>query len=154
MAGEETEYRPGQGFTGITGIEFSIADGADHIGELQAWNMNTGKRVWTHEFPLHNWGPVLTTAGGLVFAGGTSDRYFRAFDARTGEVLWEQRTNSGITGVPSSFEVDGRQYIAVQSGYGVDAAGMQRRIDSVRGTNTVVPQGGVVWVFALPDRSR
>jgi alcohol dehydrogenase (cytochrome c) len=152
MAGEETEYRPGQGFTGITGIEFSIAEGADHIGELQAWNMNTGKRVWTHEFPLHNWGPVLTTAGGLVFAGGTSDRYFRAFDARTGEVLWEQRTNSGITGVPSSFEVDGRQYIAVQSGYGVDAAGMQRRIDSVRGTNTVVPQGGVVWVFALPER--
>lgn len=149
MAGEVIEYRRGQGFTGLSDSEFFIADDADHIGELQAWNMSTGEEVWTHEFDLHNWGPVLTTGGGLVFAGGTSDRYFRAFDARTGDVLWQQRTNSGITGVPSSYEVDGVQYIAVQSGYGVDAQGMQRAIDRVRGTQTIVPQGGVLWVFAL-----
>jgi alcohol dehydrogenase (cytochrome c) len=41
------------------------------------------------------------------------------------------------------------QYIAVQSGWGVDAASMGRRLDGLRGTNTFVPQGGVVWVFAL-----
>jgi len=151
FAGEVPEYRRGQGFTGTKDSEFIIRDDADHIGELQAWDMNTGKRVWTHEFELHNWGPVLATGGGLVFAGGTSDRYFRAFDAETGELLWQQRTNSGITGVPSSFEVDGVQYIAVQSGYGVDAQGMMRAIDRVRGTQTIVPQGGVVWVFALDD---
>ena len=105
--------------------------------------------MWTQEFDSQNWGPVLTTGGGLVFAGGTSDRYFRAFDARTGEVLWQQRTNSGIIGVPSTYMVDGVQYVAVQSGWGVDAAAMGRRIDGLRGTNNFVPQGGVVWVFAL-----
>ena len=80
---------------------------------------------------------------------GTSDRYFRAFDARTGEILWQQRTNSGVIGVPSTYMVDGVQYIAVQSGWGVDAAAMGRRIDGARGTSNFVPQGGVVWVFAL-----
>ena len=54
-------------------------------------------------------------------------------------------------GVPSTYEVDGKQYIAVQSGWGVDPASMTRRIDAVRGTFTYVPPGGVVWVFALPD---
>jgi alcohol dehydrogenase (cytochrome c) len=47
--------------------------------------------------------------------------------------------------------VDGVQYIAVQSGWGVDAASMGRRIDGLNGTNNFVPQGGVVWVFALRD---
>jgi alcohol dehydrogenase (cytochrome c) len=41
------------------------------------------------------------------------------------------------------------QYVAVQSGWGVDAQGMLGRVDKARGTDTVVPQGGVVWVFAL-----
>lgn len=150
MAGEEVEYRRGQQFAGIAFTELMVVDGADHIGELQAWDMSRGERVWTHEFELHNWGPVLATGGGLVFAGGTSDRYFRAFDARTGDVLWEQRTNSGVTGVPVSYEIDGVQYIAVQSGYGVDAAGMLGAIDEFRGSQTIVPQGGVIWVFALP----
>ena len=92
---------------------------------------------------------MLATAGGLVFAGGTTDRYFRAFDAASGKQLWQYRTNSGITGVPTTFEVDGVQYVAVQSGWGVDAQGMTGRIDRARGTETIVPQGGVVWVFAL-----
>ena len=92
---------------------------------------------------------MLATGGGLVFTGGTTDRYFHAFDASTGKLLWQYRTNSGITGVPTSFEVDGVQYIAVQSGWGVDAQGMLGRIDKARNTETIVPQGGVVWVFAL-----
>jgi len=127
----------------------TLAPGADHIGELQAWDLGSGERVWTQEFDSQNWGPVLTTGGGLVFMGGTSDRYFRAFDARTGELLWQQRTNSGVIGVPSTYAVDGVQYIAVQSGWGVDAASMGRRLDGLRGTDNFVPQGGVVWVFAL-----
>ena len=84
-----------------------------------------------------------------MFSGGTDDRYFRAFDAATGKLLWQHRTNSGITGVPTSFEIDGVQYIAVQSGWGVDAQGMTARIDRARGTETIVPQGGNVLVFAL-----
>ncbi|MCY3730996.1 MAG: methanol/ethanol family PQQ-dependent dehydrogenase [Rhodospirillaceae bacterium] len=150
LAGEEVIYRAGQRFVGAD-IQLHVAEGADHIGELQAWDMATGERVWTHEFELNNWGPVLATGGGLVFLGGTPDRYFRAFDATTGEVLWQQRTNSGITGVPSTYSVDGVQYVAVQSGWGVDAQRMLGRIDANLGITTAVPQGGVLWVFALGE---
>jgi alcohol dehydrogenase (cytochrome c) len=128
-----------------------MAEGADHIGELQAWDLKSGQKVWTHRFKYMNWGPVLTTAGGLVFLGGTNDRYFRAFDAKSGELLWEYRTNSGVTGVPSSYAVDGVQYIAVQSGWGVDAQRMQTRLDAFLGTTTIVPQGGVLWVFGVRE---
>ena len=74
---------------------------------------------------------------------------FRAFDARTGEQLWQFKTNSGIMAPPSSFEIDGVQYIAVQSGWGVDPAFQQGLINDILGTDLVVPQGGVIWVFAL-----
>ena len=151
LEGREVEYEPGQAFTGASSQTF-VRQGADHLGELQAWNLDTGEKVWTTEFDSQNWGPVLTTGGGLVFMGGTNDRLFRAFDAATGEVLWEQPTNSGIIGVPSSFAVDGVQYIAVQSGWGVDAQRMQGAINnSDQGRRRQVPQGGVVWVFALPQ---
>ncbi|MBN4048255.1 methanol/ethanol family PQQ-dependent dehydrogenase [bacterium AH-315-O15] len=149
MEGLEVEYEPGRSFTGAR-QELMMREG-DHIGELQAWNLDTGEKVWSQEFESQNWGPVLTTGGGLVFMGGTNDRYFRAFDASSGERLWQIRTNSGVTGVPSSYAVDGRQYIAVQSGWGVDAQRMQGGIDRFRGERTHIPQGGVIWVFALPD---
>ena len=93
----------------------------------------------------------MTTGGNLVFAGGTNDRYFRAFDASNGEKLWEIRTNSGVTAVPASYSVDGVQYVAVQSGWGVDAQRMQGALDNLRDYKTVVPQGGVIWVFALQE---
>ena len=54
----------------------------DHIGELQAWDLSTRRsRSGRTRSSRQNWGPVLATGGGLVFAGGTNDRYFRAFDA-------------------------------------------------------------------------
>ena len=68
---------------------------------------------------------------------------------KRGELVWQWRTNSGITAVPSSFSVDGVPYIAVQSGGGVDAQRMQGALDDARGTKTDVPQGGVIWVFAI-----
>jgi alcohol dehydrogenase (cytochrome c) len=71
------------------------------------------------------WGSLLTTAGGLVFGGGTNDREFRAFDASTGEQLWHFRTNSGVIAPPSTYTVNGVQYVAVASGWGVDAAFQQ-----------------------------
>ena len=149
MNTREVEYSPGKPFTGGSS-QMYVRDGADHIGELQAWDLDSGEEVWTREFESHNWGPVLTTASGLVFAGGTNDRYFRAFDGRTGETLWEQRTSSGVIGVPTSYMVDGVQYIAVQAGWGLDAARMQNALDRSRGTTTLLPQGGVLWVFSLP----
>ena len=154
MRGKEAQYRPGELFIGLEIADIEIIlheDAKDHIGELQAWDMNSGKKAWTSNFQYHNWGPVLTTGGGLVFSGGTNDRYFRAFDAKTGEVLWKQRTNSGVTGVPSSYAIDGVQYIAVQSGWGVDAQRKQELLDKAFGFQTHVPQGGVLWVFALAE---
>jgi alcohol dehydrogenase (cytochrome c) len=150
--GEPAKYRRGELYLGVTleNLEvFPTAEAKDHIGELQAWDLNAGKKVWTSKFPFHNWGPVLTTGGGLVFSGGTNDRYFRAFDAKTGEILWKQRTNSGVVGVPTTYEIDGVQYIAVQSGWGVDAQRKQDYLDKAFGVKTHVPQGGVLWVFAL-----
>jgi alcohol dehydrogenase (cytochrome c) len=75
---------------------------------------------------------------------------FRAFHAKTGELLWEQKTNSGIMAMPIAYEVDGTQYIAVQSGWGVDAQRIQDGlVGKVPGLENNVPQGGVVWVFAV-----
>jgi alcohol dehydrogenase (cytochrome c) len=92
----------------------------------------------------------LATAGDILFAGGTNDRLFRAFDAKTGKILWDFQTISGVTAVPVSFQADGRQYIAVQSGWGVDAAKMQARMNLLfPGKYPEVPQGGAVYVFAL-----
>jgi alcohol dehydrogenase (cytochrome c) len=153
VEGREPVYRPGSAYTGAS-TQMTVRDKDRHIGEIQAWDMNSGRRVWTHEFDRANWGGILTTGGNLIFSGGTDDRYFRALDARTGEVLWQQRTNSGIIGVPSTYSVDGVQYVAVQSGWGVDAASMANRIDQELGTQTFVPQGGVIWVFALPSAAR
>jgi alcohol dehydrogenase (cytochrome c) len=132
ITGEKVAYTPGQRYVGAVATLYMTPD-ADHIGELQAWNLDTGQKVWSHPFRNSQlWGPVLATAGGVVFAGGTNDRYFRAFDASNGKILWEFRTGSGVNGVPVSFEIDGKQYIAVQSGWGVDAARMQARINLVR----------------------
>ena len=117
--------------------------------DLSHASSDAGKRVWRRTFPSHNVGSVLITAGGLVFMGGTSDRFFRAFDAESGEELWRFRTNSGVIGIPTSFAVDGRQYIAVQAGWGARAQRLQDHIDQARGTRTEVPRGGMIWVFAL-----
>ena len=148
MTGRPVTYTAGRGFTGATS-QIWIVPNADHIGEVQAWNVDTGMRVWTQTFASSaNWGPMLATGGGLVFSGGTNDRMFRAFDASTGRRLWEFPTNSGIIGQPSSFMVDSKQYIAVQSGWGIDARGMQSRLSRLR-PMPEVPDGGAIWVFAV-----
>jgi len=93
---------------------------------------------------------MLATAGGLVFSGGTNDRMFHAFDAASGKLLWEFPTSSGITGQPVSFLVNGKQYIAVQSGWGVDARSMQAVLNTlIPGKYPEVPEGGAIWVFAV-----
>ena len=151
MAGAEEEYRKGRAYIGADLDTFTLVidPEAESIGELQAWNVDTAEQAWRVPFDSHNWGPVLATAGDVVFMGGTSDRYFRAFDAKTGAILWQQRTNSGITGVPSSYAVDGKQYVAVLAGYGVDAERQQDNLRTLGRTERVVPQGGVLWVFGL-----
>lgn len=153
---EPTKYKKGDLYIGypIEGVLGSLRyrDGKapSSIGEIQAWDLKTGKQVWTHKFPGFTWGPLLTTGGNLLFTGGTNDRKFRAFDARNGKVLWETATPSGVTGVPSAFEVDGEQYIAVLSGWGVDAQRTQSGLDTLTGVKNAIPQGGTVMVYKLP----
>ncbi len=152
---EPAKYKKGDLYIGYTieavlgSLRYQDGKAPSTIGELQAWDLKTGKLAWVHKFPTFNWGPLLTTGGNLVFTGGTNDRMFRAFDAANGKLLWETGTPSGVTGVPSSFEVDGEQYVAVQSGWGVDAQRMQGGIDTLMGKVNPVPQGGTVMVFKL-----
>ncbi len=153
MIGRKVDYAAGRTYTGATSTLY-LYPGWDHIGEVQAWNVDTGKRVWTHTFPKSaNWGPTMTTGGGLVFSGGTTDRRIRAFDAKNGKVLWEFPTNSGIIASPSTFMVDGTQYLAVVSGFGIDSRAMQALFNRASpGEFPEVPEGGAIWVFALDKK--
>ena len=154
-AADPTKYKKGDLYIGypIEGVLGSLRykDGKAPatIGELQAWNLKTGKLAWVHKFDTFIWAPLLTTGGNLLFAGGTNDRQFRAFNATDGKLLWQYSMPSGVTAVPTSFEVEGEQYVAVQAGWGVDAQRMQAGIDSLTGKPKAVPQGGTVMVFKL-----
>jgi alcohol dehydrogenase (cytochrome c) len=149
-------YQAGQAFTGTQsgGGSPPTVPGADHYGEVQAWNVDTGQRAWTRTYARSpNWGAMLATAGGLVFTGGTSDRKIHAFDAATGKLLWEYPLSSGVLAPPTSFQVAGRQYIAFHAGWGGDAAGDQAGINRLHPDEAPpVPEGGAVWVFALDQR--
>jgi PQQ-dependent dehydrogenase (methanol/ethanol family) len=90
----------------------------DYQGELVAWDVANAKKVWTVKdnlFPVYS--GVLATGGDLVFYG-TMEGWFRAVDAKSGKVLWQFKTGSGIIGDPMTFTVNGKQYIAIYSGIG------------------------------------
>jgi alcohol dehydrogenase (cytochrome c) len=88
-------------------------------GELVAWDVKNARKVWgvkDEKFPVYS--GVLATAGDVVFYG-TMDGWFRAVDARSGEVLWQFKTASGIVGNPVTYlGPDGKQYVAIYSGIG------------------------------------
>jgi alcohol dehydrogenase (cytochrome c) len=149
--GGQVQYTPGRPFVGVQGSQPFALPGADHFGEVQAWNVDTGQKVWTYSYPKSpNWGSMLATGGGLLFSGGTIDRKFHAFDATTGKLLWEFPTNSGILAPPASFAIDGKQYIAVVSGWGGDSRGDQNTLNRLfPGEFPEVPEGGAIWVFAI-----
>jgi len=78
---------------------------------------------------------------------GTSDGYVKAFDAKNGKELWKFQTGSGVVSVPITWEMDGEQYVGIQSGYGGavplwggDMADLTKQ----------VTQGASMWVFKLP----
>jgi alcohol dehydrogenase (cytochrome c) len=87
-----------------------------NVGTLAAVSASTGQVLWKFD-QRAGIGSVLTTGGGLVFAGDLH-RYFRAFDAQTGEVLWEVPLTGPVTGYPISYAVNGKQYVAVAVGGG------------------------------------
>ena len=86
-------------------------------GNLLAWDPVAQEAAWKVEYDTIWNGGTLATAGGLVFQG-RSDQSFAAFDAKTGDLLWQMPVGSGMVGGPISYEVDGEQYIAVSAGWG------------------------------------
>ena len=99
LEGKVEERVPGQWWTGvdIPDLHFSVDTKARLLRRAAGATTSTrGKRVWRTLYPSSMmWGSVLTTGGGLLFSGGTNDREFRAYDAKTGEQLWHFKTNSG-----------------------------------------------------------
>ena len=108
----EVEYEPGEYFMG--GGERALA-GDDASGAIRALDVATGEMRW--EFRQHSppWAGVLSTAGGLVFAGSEEGNFY-ALDARTGEPLWQFQTGGDVRSNPIAFQIDGRQRVAVAAG--------------------------------------
>jgi len=89
---------------------------------------------------------LVATGGGLVFGGDTGGRFW-ALDQDTGEVLWEMNVGSSVSGFPISYEVGGRQYIAVGTGAEGGTTTTFRRL-----TAELRPSSGnTLFVFALPE---
>jgi alcohol dehydrogenase (cytochrome c) len=120
----------------------------DQLGELVAIDSRTGRVLWRHRNPLPYDTAVLTTAGGIAFAGDI-DRYFSAFDVETGNVLWRTRTATPPDGFPLTYSVRGRQYVAVPTGPGWFVA--YWHIRDVMPAFHKVDGGPTITVFALPD---
>ena len=87
---------------------------------------------------------LVATGGGLVFGGDASGR-FRAFDERSGRVLWETNLGAPVSGYPITFAVEGKQYVAVATGPSGVASATLRVTPEIRPSST-----GQVFVFALP----
>jgi len=123
-----------------------FATGKDKVGRIDAVNVETGRTAWSWETRVSNYSPLLATGGGLLFNGGL-DRYLRALDADTGQVIWQTRLPAQTVGGTATYSVQGRQYIAIVAGSGALAAlqiGMTPEADMGGG-------GDAVYVFALPQ---
>jgi len=111
------------------GGAFKVIPTEEQSGNITAVDYNTGKIRWQVKTPQPMIGGILATAGGLVFAGEGNGR-FRAYDAKDGKVLWTFNAGAGVNAPPSSYAVDGKQYIVV-------AAGGNVQIDYKRGNNII-----------------
>ena len=116
----------------------------DHpqAGSVKAFDPATGRQVWSWTAPHPMVSSLLTTAGGLVFAGEPSG-LIHAFDAKTGDVLWTFNTGSGHHGNPVTYSVNGKQYVAVPTGWGGWIEGFAPEMYGQ-------PRGTSLVVFALP----
>lgn len=86
------------------------------VGFLQAWDPVKGESVWKGEQNQGPTGGALATAGGLIFQGSGSNNSLRAYDAKSGEKVWEMDAQTQVLAPPITYSVDGKQYIAVTVG--------------------------------------
>ena len=87
------------------------------FGRLLAWDPVKQKEAWRAEYVAPWNGGTLTTAGNLVFQG-TADGRFIAYNATTGEKLWETPTGTGVVAAASTYMIDGKQYVSIAVGWG------------------------------------
>jgi len=111
------------------GGAFTNVPGGIQTGNITAVNYNTGKIAWQVKTPQPMIGGILATAGGLVFAG-EGNGWFKAYDSSTGKQLWQFMAGAGVNAPPSSYVVDGKQYIVV-------GAGGNTQIDFKRGDSII-----------------
>ncbi len=100
---------------GDVALEPNFNSNDEAYGVIRAYNPQNLEPVW--EFNLGNitWGGVVSTDGDLVFGGG-KDGYFVALDARSGELLWKASVGGQVNAGPMTYEVDGKQYVAIAAG--------------------------------------
>jgi alcohol dehydrogenase (cytochrome c) len=130
----------GQGGLAIYSLaaRHQITPGTENLGTVRAISAETGQTEWLYEQRAGTMS-LAATGGGLIF-GGDSNGRFRAHDHETGEILWEVNLGSSVSGYPITFAVDGKQYVAVNTGNG--QVNLTPELHPSRGTN--------VYVFALP----
>ncbi len=130
FASAEAEYREGQRFTNgrntspLAGGELPVStrpgqintytEAAGH-GAVIALDPRTGERKWAYQMHDFNTSGILTTASDLLFVGGR-EGYFHALDARTGTLLWKVSLGGETAAAPITYEVEGKQYIAIPAG--------------------------------------
>ena len=152
FAGRPVEFGLNQGGHGGAVSRLFEMPGTDgKLGLLSAYDVRTMEEVWSIEQRAQFTSSTLTTAGDLVFIGD-QDRYVRALDVRTGEVLWRTRLATSPQGSLVSFGVDGEQFLAVPTGVG---GGSARRIGRAVATDIHHPTtGSAIYVFSLQGLSR
>jgi alcohol dehydrogenase (cytochrome c) len=111
------------------GGAFKVIPTEESWGKLVAVDYNTGKVKWSVKTPQPMIGGALATAGGLVFAGEANGE-FKAYDAKSGSILWSFSAGAGVNAPPSTYEVDGKQYVVV-------GAGGNTQIDAKRGNSII-----------------
>jgi PQQ-dependent dehydrogenase (methanol/ethanol family) len=132
-------------------------------GELAAWDPVARRKVWSIKEMFPVWSGTVATAGDVVFYG-TMDGYFKAVDAKTGDPLWQFKTDSGVISQPVSYKgPDGKQYVAVLSGVGGwagavvsgdldirDGSAALGFASAMRDLPQYTKKGGTLYVFTLP----
>ncbi len=145
LEGIDAEYKRGAFYLGVN-FDLGKMGPGGHGGGVKAWDPVKQKEVWFNKDELPFNGAMMSTAGGLVFHGDIKG-WFKALDAKTGKTLWKFNAGSGITAAPMTYELDGKQYIAVVSGRTLSIPAFFGAL----GEKMVAasPEGGTLYVFSV-----